>query len=405
MSASNYVGRVLWFVLATVSCASSPASAEDSSADHGIRLVREIALERGLVAQPKAIAVTHDGGYVVAGLVGTHGGAWAVRLAASGEVQWRHVVPNDSGRPGDQGPQYTGVAVLPDDSVVLCGYQQDLSVDRFKIVGLLTRVDRTGKVLSKRTIEPTNGKAYALTYLRRAVVTADGALIYGTTNEYAADSVRQGWIVKIGADGDVKSEAMLPGAGGLLGAIIGLSDGTLVLSTLAGLKQSGVANARRITRIDGGGLVKATRIISGDQLLMHSVLADLLVRLVPSSPRPASVRTLGDSLQDLDQRSGAALTILSKRAYYLPDGSALLFGAIPMGRNSSTAGVAWISSDLERKREYIFRPEFLSNEVTDAVPTGAAGEFAAVRPVVPTTPISESNKNWVGAALTIFAIH
>jgi hypothetical protein len=83
----------------------------------------------------------------------------------------------------------------------------------------------------------------------------------------------------------------------------------------------------------------------------------------------------------------------------------VLFGGRPQGGNAFTASIAWVSPDLSQKQEFVFKPEFSSNEVADAIPTGTPGEFALIRPVLPAIHSTSADDKRIGMALTFVQFH
>jgi hypothetical protein len=235
-------------------------------------------------------------------IAGSKGQAWATRVDSVGNVQWRHEAHVSERGSGE----YAGAAILPDDSVVLCGYQRLPEQGPGRIAGLLTHVDKTGRVINERLIEPNDGKYHGLNHLTACVVLGNEILVFGDT--YLRESnAMSGWILVLDATGQVKQEK-----------------------------------------------------------LMRTIAADLDAQLT-----------------QVGQLTGHAEFISTKRAYYLPDGSLVLFGGREYRDNSFTASIAWISSDLNRKNDLTIEPPLASDAMVDAVPTGVTGRFATIRPVWP----------------------
>src|SRR5277367_6156392 len=68
--------------------------ASDVSVSH-ITILRETLFERGVPVDPNGIALTRDGGLIVAGSLGGSQG-WATRISPAGVVVWRYLVPGAS---------------------------------------------------------------------------------------------------------------------------------------------------------------------------------------------------------------------------------------------------------------------------------------------------------------------
>jgi hypothetical protein len=113
--------------------------------------------------------------------------------------------------------------------------------------------------------------------------------------------------------------------------------------------------------------------------------------VIPASPTQTKpIITLNDQLAAVENVSEHAGVIISKRAYYLPDGSLVLFGGQGYHGNSFSASIAWISSDLEGRSATLLEPPLASDAIVDAVPTGIIGEFATVRLVTPMTEMGRT---------------
>src|ERR1017187_6301397 len=358
-----------------------------AAADH-IQIVREVLLESERFAQPRAIVQTHEGGYVVAGEGGPPPSAWATRVNAHGEVQWRHLVSKGSQRRDVRDPQYSGAAMLPDDSAVLCGFKAIEDGKYSRTVGLLSHIGKPAEVISERLVYPNNDTTYELVYLRRCISISDGVLIFGTATRVLDDTTtpRQGkqfgWIVALDPQGNVKWEKLLEQPAGDVTSFA-MSGPDVAIASYS-RPPIGSVEAKQINVINSDGVIKAHKVIGGSVMLVQSVIPDPMVRFMPiGGSTNAYLTTLGPQLQDSDHIAGRAeILAAAQRAYYLPDRSIALFGKQQVEANATSASIAWLSADLALN-DHLLLPVFASIQIEDAVPTGKPGEFATVRRVTP----------------------
>jgi hypothetical protein len=357
-------------------------SSNAGAADH-IKITREILLESGTAVKLRAIAQTREGGYVI---VGTKGKSWATRVDSEGKVQWRH-----EARVTERGGgEYTGAAVLPDDSTILCGYQSVPTEAPGKISGLLTHIDKAGQVISERLIEPNDGRHYGLTRLNACVAIGDEVVLIGETY-FPVTLVPSAWIVTLDAKGSIKQEKFLPEPRGNIESIRVMPNNEIVLSAISWAAESSPTyTARLITRITANGDVKAQAILPNSVMQAVPTFLDASIRLLPRNSHKADFSVLDGNLKGVGQTKGSVEVIISKRAFYLPDHSLVLFGEQEYHGNSVTASVAWVSPDLSKKSVLIIEPALASTAIVDAVPTGVPGEFATIRTV---SPMSEMGRN------------
>jgi hypothetical protein len=323
-------------------------------------------------------------------IVGSKGRAWATRVDSEGRVQWRH-----EAFVGERvGGEYTGAAVLPDDSVILCGYQNVLTDALHKTAGLLTHIDKAGRVIDERLIEPNDGRPHWSSHLNACVLVGDDVVVIG--DSYGSERpwpVSFGWILTLDAKGKIKQEKYSPVTTSYINHPIlrVMADRNTVFNTGISPSESGMLDAVRVVRADSNGIITAQAIIPGTAIQVVPTVPDTVIRLVPSSPKLGKLTTLDAQLNTIDQVSGQAKFIISKRAYYLPDRALVLFGGQEYHGNSFTASIAWISPDLNQKSDLVIEPALASDAIVDAVPTGVAGEFATIRTVSPMSEMGRSD--------------
>jgi hypothetical protein len=200
-----------------------------------------------------------------------------------------------------------------------------------------------------------------------------------------------GWILVLDASGTVKRERLSTFAARESRHVRVLPNGDTVFTTEVFPTRPG-GRATRVVKVDPSGVVKAQSEVIPDAVIQAvPTFADPAVRVIPASPTQTKpIITLNDQLAAVENVSEHAGVIISKRAYYLPDGSLVLFGGQGYHGNSFSASIAWISSDLEGRSATLLEPPLASDAIVDAVPTGIIGEFATVRLVTPMTEMGRT---------------
>jgi hypothetical protein len=393
MSNSRRLLRITgWQLLQLFALVAFQVSSQATAADH-INVTREVIIENSAGITPETIVRTHDGGYVVAGYTIR---AWAARLDGAGNVLWRFARSN---APNSKS-YFHGAAMLPDDSMILCGEVKTDNSDGLHIFGLLTHIDKLGHVVSERLVSPNDGKAHGSTYLRRCMPFEGGVVALGTTSSPVWETPNPGWLVGLDAKGNAKWEKQVPELGGLAQPVVTMTDHSFASHTTSMPSEPGAISANRISTIDVNGALKATRIISNWSFPVQSISDDRSIHLLTSDGRGvSSFETLNDTLTTISQTRLALDLLTPTRAYVLPDRSLMLFGYQESGSNSYTASMEWINPELAEKESYVFEPHFGAFKVADAVPTGQPGEFAVVRLAIKNDNIIGSHEKRDGIVL------
>ncbi|MDE2117437.1 MAG: hypothetical protein KGJ19_02445, partial [Betaproteobacteria bacterium] len=136
----------------------------------------------------------------------------------------------------------------------------------------------------------------------------------------------------------------------------------------------------KVTRIGIDGDVTGEKVIPGDLMASHSTPSDpslyLFPRLlIPKFDASISLWTLDGDLANAKRLVGKAQGIGTGVFYRLPDGSLFLVGS---EYGEGNAAMAWVSADLNKQETYIFKPEHAS-VIWDAISTGKPGEFVTAR--------------------------
>jgi len=350
----------------------SPSSA---AATEAFEVTREVLLESNRAPQVRALTQTKEGGYVIAG--SDQHIPWATRTDAEGHVQWRHVLPMKEWTPGGTDAHYESAAAMTDDSTLLCGYKGEGEELHPPILGLLTHIDKAGKMLSHRVLYPQGDKSFALNYLRQCVPWDDGFAVVGDASRWVSGAMQRFlWLLALDANGDVKWEKLIPNITPSIRAqaMVTPKQDLLLLAM------------NQIVLLDTNGTIKSQKTVGqpADQfVLVRPVVPDSVARVFPAFNDPAStLQNFGESLEDLGQVRGPAGGISSNRAYLLPDRSLVLFG--DQRENSTpTASMVKLSADLATRQTFLHQPLWIAGQINDALPTGKPSEFVTIRLVHP----------------------
>ena len=375
-----------------------PFISTGTAANH-ISITHEAFIESGTSPiDPHVIVQTHDGGYVIAG------SSSAVRVDASGVVQWRYT----SNASNDGSTTYSAAAILADDNSVLCGTSYWKDESSYKVAGLISHMAKDGRLISEKVIQPSDGRKYLIAGFSGCTTIGNDVVLSGFAEVPGPHSpgvdTRFLWIVVMDKDGNIKNERVLPNLYGELIRVMPNND--FVLMDRQKSQGSNVFDGRRVVRMDAHGTIKAQRFIP------------LGLRTVTSAPNDSSIQfvwdgdgsgiahllTLDDQLNETSSVEGTEHLLVTKRAYSLSDGSLVLFGGQQYEGNTYTASIAWLNRDLNQKQSLVIEPTLASTNIADAVPTGNPGEFATIRLVGPTHHLLGRDEKRLGVALTFIQV-
>lgn len=359
-----------------------------------IKVVREVALEIGRAPTPYALAQTKDGGYVIAGSVWV---PWATRVDANGTVVWRYELSayNPSAPKEGEG-QYNGVAVLPDDSAILCG-EMALPLPPGKpgggVVGMLTHLDKAGQTLSHQLLYPNGDKSYSLSYLNKCIPWGDGVVVVGNTyrqHEYST------WLIALDAKGEIRWEKLISMT----------TDGDIEVIPNQDLLLLVDFQGEKINWMNGSIPTESTEWSNGSicldptgeikwqragksqlkvdhQKLVTPLVAESQVRLFISNSQSqsASLRILNEHGEEMKSAAFQIRPLSPKHMYLMPNHDLVFFGTEygQEGNDHPSAGITWLSADLKSNETFTFRNKSYSAGIDDALPTGKHGEFVTLR--------------------------
>lgn len=344
------------------------------AAEH-IKVIKEILLEVGLPASPSVVIQTKDGGYVVAGNIATQF-AWATRVDAKGNMQWRYEAPLSLQLPQRSKATFTSAVTLRNDTTLLCGWKEVREEDRVNIVGVLTNIDKTGKVLSNREIRPQETGDFALSYLLGCQPWGDGFALFGYSTLVSGDPQRRPretenfqWILALDSAGEIKWEKLISTTEGLNPrAIYVAPDLDLVFQTY---------------RISQNGEIRNT---VSDNSSSH----DLIPQITAGADGHWKIAESNNPLR----RNSLISNVEPKVLFSLPNQSIVEFGS-KRRNNAYYAAIGWTSPDRNHSEIYEYGDTLWVN---DAMVTGTPGEFVTVRLV------SDSAKKRLGMALSFIQI-
>jgi hypothetical protein len=359
-----------------------------------IQILRETLFEQGLGVDPHGIALTHDGGLVVAGSL--YGRAWATLINPTGTVAWRYLFPNSS---------YVGAVQLPDDSTLLCGVNEDFSSQR----GLLTHISATGTVIGREMLPPQEDSSFARGDIRFCEPYGSGAVAVGIDFSTADDQTRGApsfHISFVDARGTRTGDHFVVMPGILLDVFSDEQDVILLLDGVTRDAKGKNVTATHLVRVDQSGAIKGDRVVVGGGFYLHPVprqTATISLFLEPDGK--SRLKRLGPSFEDVSEINGPDANFFPTRSFVSGDGSIVSCGYSQYrNENSYSASITWVSSSLRERQVLMFSPIFTSFRVGAAMPSGREGEFIAVRGAYP-RGVPASEKDPTGLMVTVFKIH
>jgi hypothetical protein len=401
-----------------------PSLSKQSELANHIKVVREVTLETGRGApEPHSLAQTKDGNYVIAGELFQI--PWATRTDSEGKAQWRYVVDMPEWKPGGNRGKYGGVAILPDNSTILCG-NRELPPPPGKrvgdMVGILTHLDKSGQVLNHQILYPNGDKTYSLSYLEKCVPWGDGVAVTGHVSRFlkVGDKYLQEyslWLIALNGKGDIRWEKLLPRAMNGDIAVMTNQD-LLLLADFQGEKVSWLRGniptestkwSNGSILFDNAGEIKWKRtgkpqLQIAHQKLVTPLAAESRVRLFLGSSQSqlASLRTLNEQGEDMASVQFQIRPLSPKQIYLMPNRDFVFFGTEfgAEGKDHPSAGITWLSADLKKSETVTVGQKANSAGIDDALPTGKPGEFVTVRH---TFQISNQDKRQ-GVVLTFVEI-
>lgn len=316
---------------------------------------RELVIEAGTNPTVNSVHVASDNSILVVGQISSGRSAWAARLAANGQVQWKIAVPSEAAP--DQTATYSffnDSLVLPNGTTVLCGH---IGVKRYAPQpGVLLFVDGNGATLRETRIYPGNDDAFKLGDVARCLAWQGGILTIGKTLKFRpAQALPRTeefyWATFHDAEGNLRWEHMLPASIGRIDSLDSLTttsgDSVVFTGSFGGTQSS-----TELVRVEPDGTVSGGAVLPGRYLLVQSAVPTKTVRLMSKDP------SMNWELVSLDEqlRLAGRLTVsrrldaMPKTIYQVASGTFFIFGASAPNSRPTGASVMQVSPDLRSIR-------------------------------------------------------
>lgn len=295
----------------------------------------------------------------------------ATRIDASGNVLWRFSAPVKNWAPGKGESKFESVVVLPDDSALFCGWKNIVTDIGPTLFGVLTHIDKSGKVLNERITLPNGDKSFRLNYLNKCVAWGEGVAVVGTARRVTGETIPRhhedfSWLLALDAQANIKWEKQIPLMSGL---------GIDVLVTP---NQELIGSAIRVSPTGDISPLEAVRKVR--QIVITSDVHSSPNEKIMSWRVEARLRSKAED----QQIKGESDISRSNAEYFLPDHSLVEFGG-KTERGTGIAAIAWLSSQSTETETFVFKPFWKAWQVDAAIPTGRPGEFVTLRQAVPWT--------------------
>jgi hypothetical protein len=295
-------------------------------------------------------------------------------------------------QPGAGDAGYESAATLPDGSTVLSGFRTipnptDAGQD---VVGILTHLDRTGKVISHQQLYPKGDHSFLLNYLRGSVPWGDGIAVIGEAKQYVPlrsdtpvprPSKRFLWLIALGATGEIKWAKLIPAGEG--NSLVGVAETTnhelLLVTSGSERRGTSMEHDRRVIRINDKGDILGERPFPGILLLAHQPNPVSEITLFPVSANKGALWGVSSDLTNARQLTGSTDWISAEAVCRSSTGSLLLAGHV---QGKLKAAIAWLDADLKTTQTHVFKPENASGWVTDVLPTAKPDEFVTIRDIL-----------------------
>jgi hypothetical protein len=331
---------------AITSCGAREQPSAPMFLDHDLLL-------KGKAGTPYAITKRADGGFIIAGNMGS---AWAVRTTSQGAVVWKFDEE-------DGASEFRGIVTLADGSTLLCG-----NADH-GLIGLVVIVSAEGRVLEERRLLPSEYKdSWSTGSFDHCMPWGDGIALLGTATVAIEGTNRGlGWLVKLDKNGQKQWEKYARDF--VASDAVVTDDQALVIVRP---DQTGGAN---VVRLDASGQKIAERAFKGDLNFLHALTPTDAVTVIRYGGK-VRLLTLDRQLADAaPERLVGPYYIDHGCGYLLSDGSVALFGQI----GNLRPAIIRVGPPETKDTVLEFPASLGSFAVYSAVPLGA-GQFVAVRP-------------------------
>ena len=375
-------------------------------ADERIEVVKEISM-KGDGIYPKALVQTKDGGFILAGT--NLDVPKVIRIDANGGVKWQYVAKVEASGPDAKYKQvytnvgaYSSAVILSDGSVALCGFVQSSKGLDYRSSGILTLIDKNGKVIIEQRVNPKTSVDYQSNTFDKCIAWDNGVAIVGRAGHYVlkASGSSKTWLLKWNPKLGVQWGKFFDDDDGLTPSNLLVMPNQDLIIESQGQSHTDWHDMQKFLLLDQQGSMLAKRDLNGlykhlnYRTMVRSTNPDPTLRLTLDNTNVA-LYSWGDRLKDATQITGSSSSVVAPSnrwseepddhihptvAYQLPDHSIVLFGQMwSPSEFRRIAGISWISSDLNSQENYIFSSQEFSDSIIDAIPTDHSGEFAIIR--------------------------
>jgi hypothetical protein len=342
-----------------------------------------------------------NGDFIVAGEF-IHEG-WAARIDQAGNIKWRYGAPLlDPPSDPITRPIYHAAVAMPDDSVFLCGEMPRKIKRGVPWPGLITHLDKDGKLLSRSLLIPQGKEAPWIARIKSCAKVGDEIIGLGTSDRsapnlhptkeypYPNKSFEYYWLFALDFNGKLKWERLISmddrGGADELSLFVNrrTDNGLLFVGTRNSL-------GTEVVRTDATGNVVGRKLLRDTLLPVQPVdPSDTAIQLVSPSPDKLIVVSLNDELEVTNRTEQPHSPGWIHKIYRQPDDALLLFGSLGQP-NFAHAGVMKVDPTLKHE-DTLVQPEKITwPTIPDAVPVGSTGEFAAVHELINGEDLSQNS--------------
>ncbi len=360
-----------------------------------LSVTKTVYLEKGNVVEQKIIVQTHDKGFVIAGGIEQKAqpkSAWATKTDSEGKAIWRYVLPPREKLDTYDGPEYSSAVVMSDDSVFLCGRMPFNVAPGVNQPGLVTHLDKKGKLLKEKLLYPQKTQGITITRLTSCAKSNHGIMVVGNTTQFVKDTspgatdsspkINTSFYLVLSLDerGNTQWEKLIP---------IADKAGYDEMSQLQALGNGFAFTATRnsigteVVRISEDGKTVASNVFDDNFTITLPVQPAKDIQLVSMPTKEFTRITLNNELKEtgrVTEKHGFGVVDM---AYRLPNQSLVAFGAEDNGKGTYfVAQVMYFDSELKNKKAVLLGAKGESYWTKAAIPLDKPGEFVAVRSAI-----------------------
>jgi hypothetical protein len=369
--------------------------ARASSAEE-LTVTKTVYLEHGASVDPKALVRTHDNGFIVVGGIEKKGqpkSAWATKTDSEGNAIWRYVLPPREEIHIYDGPEYSSAAVMPDDSVFLCGRMPFNADKGVSSPGLLTHLDKDGKLLNENMLYPPDRENVSITHLISCMQSGNGVVVVGWMTQFFKNTSTEKnqpphietnsyFVLSLDGNGQVKWKKLIPLSDKLEGydfisPLQTTANGGFILVSARSLYGT------RVIHINANGEVVASKMLTGTFVAALPMKEESDIQLVSKETENLTRVTLNSDLKEIDRITEAHEIGEADMVYRLPDQSLIIFSA--KHNKDGTyyqARVMAVNSRLKDEKTVLLGERFESYHAQAGIPLDKVGELVSIRKAI-----------------------